>query len=246
MATGVGGGARDAKMTRIYQRDTTDLQRLLQRRRATPRCGGAFEAGKVDNIYSLYEAGGVKWMVLVLELWPRKAAVDWAKSVVASHPDHNVIMVTHDYLDGAGGLGQNGRLRRHQPAVPVRQPDQPVPEHQDDRARGHVGCAARQGLHRQERQQDLLVPDHDPLRRRPTRCGCSRSTPRRERSRPGSTPRTPTRPTPAHTKTITGVDFVNQVRLPSTPRRPRSERGHRGVSPEPLRPGLLALTRAEC
>ena len=106
MATGVGGGARDARMTRIYQRDTRTFNSYFNASRYT-KVGGAFESGKVDNIYSLYEAGGVKWMVLVLELWPRKAVVDWAKDAVAGHPDHNVIMVTHDYLDGAGGLGQS-------------------------------------------------------------------------------------------------------------------------------------------
>lgn len=70
---------------------------------------GRFEAGKVDNHYSLYEAGGVKWMVLVLELWPRQVAIDWAKGVVAAHPRHNVIVVTHSYLNGGGGIeGSNG------------------------------------------------------------------------------------------------------------------------------------------
>ena len=161
MATGVGGGARDATMTRIYQRDTRTFNSYFNASRYT-KVGGAFETGKVDNIYSLYEAGGVKWMVLVLELWPRKAAVEWAKGAVASHPDHNVIMVTHDYLDGAGGLEQIGRLRRHQPPVPLRQPDQPVPEHQDDVLRPRR-LRHGQGLHRQEREQDLLVPDHDPF-----------------------------------------------------------------------------------
>jgi hypothetical protein len=106
MATDVGGGARDAKLTRIYQRDTRTFNSYFNASRYT-KVGGAFEAGKVDNIYSLYEAGGVKWMVLVMELWPRKAAVEWAKDAVASHPDHNVILVTHDYLDGAGGLEQS-------------------------------------------------------------------------------------------------------------------------------------------
>lgn len=70
---------------------------------------GRFEAGKVDNHYSLYEAGGVKWMVLVLELWPRQAAIDWAKGVVAAHSKHNVIVVTHSYLNADGSIyGSNG------------------------------------------------------------------------------------------------------------------------------------------
>ena len=70
---------------------------------------GRFEAGKVDNHYSLFEAGGAKWMVLVLELWPRQAAIDWAKGVVAAHAQHNVIVVTHSYLNGDGSIyGSNG------------------------------------------------------------------------------------------------------------------------------------------
>ena len=106
MATGVGGGARDSKMTRIYQRDTRTFNSYFNAGRYT-KVGGAFESGKVDNLYSLYEAGGVKWMVMVLELWPRKAAVEWAKDAVADHPDHNVIVVTHDYIDGAGNIEQS-------------------------------------------------------------------------------------------------------------------------------------------
>lgn len=65
---------------------------------------GQYETGKVDNSYSLFEAGGLKWMVLTLELWPRQGAINWAKGVVAAHPDHNVIVVTHSYLDANGNI----------------------------------------------------------------------------------------------------------------------------------------------
>jgi len=44
-------------------------------------------------------------MVLVLELWPREAAVAWARNVVAAHPRHNVAIVTHSYLTGSLGIG---------------------------------------------------------------------------------------------------------------------------------------------
>ena len=65
---------------------------------------GQYQSGKVDNAYSLFDAGGSQWMVLVLELWPRQGAIDWAKSVVASHPQANVIVVTHAYLNGDGSI----------------------------------------------------------------------------------------------------------------------------------------------
>lgn len=74
-----------------------------------PNVRGTFESGKIDNSYQTFEAGGVDWMVLSLELWPRTAAVNWAKSVVASHPDHNVLVVTHSYLEADGSIsGSNG------------------------------------------------------------------------------------------------------------------------------------------
>lgn len=68
---------------------------------------GAFEAGKVDNTYSTFSADGYDWLVLNLELWPRVAAVDWAKKVVAAHPDHNVVVTTHSYLNGGGGIDRS-------------------------------------------------------------------------------------------------------------------------------------------
>jgi hypothetical protein len=67
--------------------------------------GGAYEPGKVDNIFSTFTAGGHRWMVLTLELWPRPGAVEWARTVVESHPQHNVIIQTHAYLNGDGSIG---------------------------------------------------------------------------------------------------------------------------------------------
>jgi hypothetical protein len=76
--------------------------------------GGAFEAGKADTYFTTFTANNTKWLVLTLELWPRAEAVAWAKNVVATHPDHNVIIQTHSYLNGDatvsssnGGYGSN-------------------------------------------------------------------------------------------------------------------------------------------
>lgn len=105
-ATGVGGSARDPARTRELVRDTTVFNQYF----TVSQFGavkGQFETGKVDNSYSTFEAGGVQWMVLTLELWPRVEAVNWAKNVVAAHPRHNVIVVTHDYIDGNGNIEQS-------------------------------------------------------------------------------------------------------------------------------------------
>lgn len=71
--------------------------------------GGAYEAGKVDNYWTTFSANGSTWLVLTLELWPRKEVVAWARDVVASHPEDNVIIQTHNYVTRKGGIeGSNG------------------------------------------------------------------------------------------------------------------------------------------
>ncbi|QDV71296.1 Calcineurin-like phosphoesterase [Rosistilla carotiformis] len=65
---------------------------------AMPGFGGAFEAGKLDNTYHLFEAGGQKWIVLALEWGPRDETIAWANDVMTKHPDHKGILVTHAYL----------------------------------------------------------------------------------------------------------------------------------------------------
>jgi hypothetical protein len=69
---------------------------------------GTFEANKVDNMYQTFTAGSKDWLVLTLEMWPRQTVLDWAKQVVAAHSHHNVIIVTHAYIDGNGGRPTTG------------------------------------------------------------------------------------------------------------------------------------------
>ncbi len=68
---------------------------------------GTYEAGKIDNAYHTFSAGGLNWMVLNLELWARTGPVNWAKTVVANHPNHNVIILTHAHLNSDSTLQQN-------------------------------------------------------------------------------------------------------------------------------------------
>ncbi|MBB5867945.1 hypothetical protein F4553_001324 [Allocatelliglobosispora scoriae] len=105
-ATGVGGSARDPAHTRELVRDTTVFNQYFTAAQYGA-VAGQFEAGKVDNSYSTFSAGGLQWLVMTLELWPRVEAVTWAKGVVAAHPLHNVAVVTHDYIDGSGNIEQS-------------------------------------------------------------------------------------------------------------------------------------------
>ena len=51
-----------------------------------------------DSNYCLFEASGMKFMVLSLEFTPRDETLQWASQIVASHPEHRVIVVTHCYM----------------------------------------------------------------------------------------------------------------------------------------------------
>jgi hypothetical protein len=100
-AVGPGGSAADPERSDVLVRDTSSFNRYLA---PGVRANGRFEAGKTDNSYATVSAGGYNWLVLTLELWPRPGAVSWARSVVASHPKHNVIVITHSYLTSSGGI----------------------------------------------------------------------------------------------------------------------------------------------
>jgi len=98
-----GGSACPGISANVAVRDTTAFNKAFPVNTFTS-VKGAYEAGKIDNTYSTFTAGGQKWMVLNLELWARQGAIDWAKKVVAANPDHNVIVATHSYLNGDGSI----------------------------------------------------------------------------------------------------------------------------------------------
>ena len=60
------------------------------------------EAGKSENYYLFFQAGGMKFLVLTLEFKPRNEALTWANRVAEQHPAHRIIVVTHGYLTKKG------------------------------------------------------------------------------------------------------------------------------------------------
>ena len=69
-----------------------------------PYFGGVFEEAHRENAYFLFEAGGVSWLVLVLEFGPRDVVLEWADTILANHPDHRAILLTHAFLFVDGTL----------------------------------------------------------------------------------------------------------------------------------------------
>ena len=82
----------------VLIRRTQEINRVFNAGRFS-KFAGAFESGKIDNLYSTFTAGRKNWLVLDLEIWPRASAVAWAERVVDQHPSYNVIVNTHAYTD---------------------------------------------------------------------------------------------------------------------------------------------------
>ena len=117
---GNGGSAFDPSTVKQDVRQSPLFNKYFSGRFGEP--AGSYEAycavGDIDPInpacnisngYTVFDAGGLKWLVLSLEIWARTDAVAWAQGVVAGHPNHNVIVVTHSYLTGSdGSISGNG------------------------------------------------------------------------------------------------------------------------------------------
>jgi len=63
-----------------------------------PGFGDVCEPGKLENHYQFMEINGQKWIVLSLEMGPRKKVIAWANTVLAKHKDRLAIVLTHGYL----------------------------------------------------------------------------------------------------------------------------------------------------
>lgn len=65
----------------------------------------------MNNYYREITIGGVDYLVVVFEYHPATAVQNWAKEIIAQHPDHRVIISTHDFTNPEGtytSLGEVG------------------------------------------------------------------------------------------------------------------------------------------
>lgn len=63
---------------------------------------GYLSQSDMSSVYYTLTAGGTDYLIMVLDLEPSDAVLTWANGVVASHPDHKVIVTTHAYMDNKG------------------------------------------------------------------------------------------------------------------------------------------------
>ncbi|MBO5280488.1 MAG: metallophosphoesterase, partial [Clostridia bacterium] len=62
---------------------------------------GSFD-GSMKSYFYRFEIQGQKYLFLGLGYVPSQEELDWAKTVLEAHPDHNVILSCHGYLDDDG------------------------------------------------------------------------------------------------------------------------------------------------
>jgi hypothetical protein len=70
----------------------------LAEHRKQPTFGEAMEDGKLENTFHTFQAGDHHYLVVALEWGPRDHVVEWADKVVADHPKHRAILITHAYM----------------------------------------------------------------------------------------------------------------------------------------------------
>ena len=70
----------------------------VSRFESLPTFGGTFEPEKLENTYHHFEAADTGWLIVALEYLPRDRVLQWANDIIASHPDRQVLMVTHSHL----------------------------------------------------------------------------------------------------------------------------------------------------
>jgi hypothetical protein len=83
-------------------RDTTAFNRAFPvgRFARMPSFGASYPAGRNDNSFHTFAAGGTDWLILALKFAPTGREIAWGNRVIAAHPRHQVMIVTHDYQDG--------------------------------------------------------------------------------------------------------------------------------------------------
>lgn len=74
----------------------------LSRMTGKPWYGGAMNDTSSKSSWIKFNAGGRKFLVLNLEIWPDDDMIAWGLSVCNANPDREVILVTHSHLNTDG------------------------------------------------------------------------------------------------------------------------------------------------
>ena len=84
----------------------------------TQNIAGYYEEGRIDNVYHTFKIGNVNYLLLSLDHGTKDGPLAWANEVVAAHPDHRVIVTTHEYIRRDGSMivtGESGAASAYDP-----------------------------------------------------------------------------------------------------------------------------------
>ncbi len=83
---------------------TTHFNKYFPREKFAKRkeFGGTFDPDRHDNSWYHFEAAGMNFLIVSLECKPRNKVLEWANKIVAGHPEHRVIVLTHAYMRANG------------------------------------------------------------------------------------------------------------------------------------------------
>ena len=90
------------KDNKIIGRRTTHISKYASFPLTLSKIEACYESGRIENMVIHNEIYGSRYDILVLEFGPRKEVLKWAQDYVSSHPDHNFLLLTHEYLTSEG------------------------------------------------------------------------------------------------------------------------------------------------
>jgi hypothetical protein len=96
---GEGPGARETLLNDYFPPSRFIGNRLYRKHFEAEPERHFSEPGRSDNYYLCFAGGGMRFLIMALEFKPRNEVLAWANEVVAEHPEHRCIVVTHGYLD---------------------------------------------------------------------------------------------------------------------------------------------------
>lgn len=91
-------GSKPGKFSDVHNTAMANRYFPLSGYRQKKYWGSSVDGKTLDNYYISFRSGGADWLVLNLEFGPSDRVLQWADSIVGTHPDKFVILNTHAYL----------------------------------------------------------------------------------------------------------------------------------------------------
>lgn len=104
-----GGGSvwcndRDGKKTAKLLGMATKFDKIYTTKRKGLQGLTTYQSGRIATSYRTFSSSNSKWLILTVDYLVPSDVFKWAQNVVATHPDHNVMLVVHRYMNGKGNV----------------------------------------------------------------------------------------------------------------------------------------------